>query len=66
MTQEQHHNLWNEHHQKAMEHLAAFRRNVTDLSEWEAYKAESKLANKHWGIEQAMYTKELKKHGFFQ
>lgn len=61
MTRKQHYNLYMEHNKLAKAALEQFIADHSRVDKWNEYKAESKIANKHWGIEQAMYTKEMKK-----
>lgn len=61
MTQQQHYNLWEEHRAKASAALKAFINDGSRTDLWEEYKSESKIANKHWGIAQAMFTKKYGK-----
>lgn len=61
MTSEQHIELWHEHKDKALKALEAYRCDIHDFTLWEEYKAESKIANKHYGIARAMWTKRNNK-----
>ena len=68
MTREEHLNLWREHSAKRDAAMKAWSEllNTHDILNaevqkyWNEYKAESKLANKHWGIAAAIFTR---KHG---
>lgn len=63
MTREEHFELYKEHNKKAMAALRECSKDGYGWSwdKWNEYKVESKLANKHWGISQAMRTKQIKK-----
>ena len=61
MTREEHVNLWREHNNKAMSALRNFRDNVRRDEFWQEYLRESRIANKHWGIAQMMFTKKFGK-----
>lgn len=61
MTSEKHIELWNEHKGKAMKALKAFREDIHNDAFWKEYLAESKIANKHYGIARMMWTKRDKK-----
>ena len=60
MTMAQHYEILEEHRTKATEALHKFAEDISRTDLWEEYKSESKIARKHWGIAQAMWTK---KHG---
>ena len=56
MTQKQHYDLWEIHRTLASTALKTFVE--TGRKElWQEYKTESRLANKHWVIAQAMFTR---------
>lgn len=64
MTREDHYKLCCEHRQNALDAIRELQKNVpakkkADL--WDDYRRESKLANKHFGIAQAMHTREMKR-----
>lgn len=61
MTSEQHIELWHEHKDKAMKALKAFQEDIHNDAFWKEYLAENKIANKHFGIARAMWTKRDKK-----
>lgn len=55
-----HKDLCKEHRTKAIEELKLFRETL-NRKHWDEYKAEDRLANKHWGISQAMFTRKYGK-----
>lgn len=56
---EMHWQLNRKYREEATAALRAFRESMNE-SDWEDYLKASKLANKHWGIHQAMWTKKDK------
>lgn len=61
MTEAEHRNLYREHNANAREALHRFVNDMNDRASWEEYLSERKLANKHYGIANAMWTKSMKK-----
>ena len=61
MTSEQHIDLWKQHRSNAMKALKAFQLDIHNEALWLEYRAESKIANKHYGIARMMWTKRNKK-----
>lgn len=65
MTRAEHITESQKHREAAIALIKKFRTDTRDTETWEQYKKETKLANKHWGIAQAMWTKEMKrKYGY--
>ncbi len=58
MTREQHMAAYREHTVYAMDALNYLKKYGHDDAIWKAYKAENREANKHYGIAQAMMTRE--------
>ncbi len=63
MTRAEHLTLWKQHVDRSMKAVSRYIESH-DISDWEEYKEESKLANKHYGIASAMFTKARRKLGF--
>lgn len=62
MTRKEHYELWLEHSAKARAAIHKFATSYpTDWDKFTEYRREDKLANKHYGIARAMWTKEVKK-----
>lgn len=57
---EMHNSLRREHRNKSIEALKRFQ-DSRDRSDWEEYLSEDHLANKHFGIAQAMWTRKYGK-----
>lgn len=58
MTRQEHKDIGDKHRRLAIQAIKSFG-DTLDWKYWREYIAESKLANKHHGIAQAMYTREL-------
>ena len=66
MTKEEHYAEYLKYNQIARDNLRAFNESydktkVFDWSKFEAYKENNKLANRHLGVKDAMWKKEMKK-----
>ena len=59
MTRAEHNDLGKKYRVLAIQAISLFRETL-DFKYWEDYKLNSRLANKHYGIAQAMFTR---KHG---
>lgn len=60
MTRQEHIEMSKKYTDASIEALRKFRETM-NYKFWDDYKESSKQANKHFGISQAMWTKEMKK-----
>jgi bisphosphoglycerate-dependent phosphoglycerate mutase len=64
MTRSEHIEMSKKYRAASIDALHEFQRTM-NRKFWDDYKENSKLANKHYGISQAMWTKEMKrKYGY--
>lgn len=60
MTREEHHALGRQYWDQAIKAISRYRKTLNP-DDWEAYMTNSRLANKHHGIANAMFTRKYGK-----
>ena len=61
MTREEHHALGKQYRDQAIQAIRKFQETL-NMADFEEYKQNTKLANKHDGIASAMFTRQMNKY----